>query len=138
MLQLVYVSAASYLMTESALLDLLTVSRRNNERVGLTGMLLYRDGCFLQLLEGDREPVKATYERILADPRHRDQRLMLETEADERLCSDWAMGFRNLSDPGIQSLPGFSPFMLQPTAIGTPNDKHQNVIQLLDVFRRLL
>ena len=68
--QLIYVSAATRPHSREDLISLLEVSRRNNERDFLTGMLLYKDESFMQLLEGPREAVFATLGRIERDPSH--------------------------------------------------------------------
>lgn len=109
--QVVYVSAASTLFTLSDLLELLTLARDKNLRLGVTGMLLYRDGDFIQLLEGEKSVVQALLATIMADPRHSRPMVIFESEAQSRLFSDWSMGFRNLSDPEVQTMPGFSDFM---------------------------
>lgn len=72
---------------------------------------LYKDGDFIQLLEGERTVVQALYQTIVKDPRHRGATMLLDGEADERMFSDWSMGFRDLSDPAVQATPGFSQFM---------------------------
>ena len=109
--RVVYVSAASELFSKSALLELLSKAREKNNRLGVTGMLLYKDGDFIQLLEGERTVVQALYQTILRDPRHHGATMLLDGEADARMFSDWSMGFRDLSDPAVQATPGFSQFM---------------------------
>ena len=54
--QLVYVSAASWAMSNAELNEILDVSRRNNRQSGVTGMLLHLDRGFLQVLEGPKRP----------------------------------------------------------------------------------
>jgi hypothetical protein len=73
-------------------------------------MLLYDDGSFLQVLEGDCEPLVALYARILLDPRHKDITKLLEREIDERQFGDWKMGFVSVTRLGV-SLPGYSEFL---------------------------
>lgn len=109
--RLVYVSAATELLSKPDLLDLLSRAREKNQRQGVTGLLLYKDGDFIQLLEGERDAVKALYQTILKDPRHTGATVMLEGETETRLFTDWSMGFRDLSDPAVQATPGFSQFM---------------------------
>lgn len=55
--RLVYVRAASELFSKAELLALLAQSREKNKRLGVSGLLLYRDGYFIQLFEGDRGPL---------------------------------------------------------------------------------
>lgn len=96
MLQMLYVSGASTQMTDAGIEEILTVSRRNNLRDGITGMLLWADGVFIQILEGEPGAVRTLYRRIQADDRHRNLMLVLEQGADKRLFSQWSMGFKQL------------------------------------------
>ena len=58
MLQLLYVSGASIHLGQADIQEILTASRRNNQRVGITGMLLWADGVFIQVLEGEPDTVR--------------------------------------------------------------------------------
>lgn len=95
--QLVYVSAASWAMTDTDLNDILDASRRNNRANGVTGLLLHIDHGFLQILEGPETAVAETFARIRRDPRHTSLRLLTEQETDARLFGEWSMGFEKLS-----------------------------------------
>lgn len=110
MFRLIYVSTARELMSNDALLEILTKAREKNSKLGVTGMLLYKDGNFIQMLEGDEDVVRSLYDTISHDDRHFDSIAIVEEPAQERMFSEWTMGFRNLSDPQLQSLPGFSSF----------------------------
>lgn len=94
LLQLVYTSSATHLLSQPALTDLLALSRARNAEVGITGALVYCDGTFMQALEGLPPAVEATYARIQRDGRHHDATLLLRAETAERHFPDWAMGFR--------------------------------------------
>lgn len=96
MLQMLYVSGASPQMSDTEIEDILTASRRNNLRDGVTGMLLWADGVFIQVLEGEPDTVRSLYRRIQADDRHRNLMLVLEQVAENRLFSQWSMGFKQL------------------------------------------
>lgn len=96
MLRMLYVSGASAPMSDADIQDILAASRRNNQRDGITGMLLWADGVFIQVLEGEPQMVRSVYRRIQADDRHRNLMLVLEQEADNRMFSQWSMGFKQL------------------------------------------
>ena len=113
MIQLVYVSAAVTSFTNEELLQLLEIARRNNERLGVTGMLLYKDGEFMQALEGDEPTVRELTEKIRRDPRHTDIRILLERPANAREFPDWSMGFQNLNELP-QDVPGYTTFLDSP------------------------
>ncbi|MEQ8481677.1 MAG: BLUF domain-containing protein [Hoeflea sp.] len=98
MIQLLYVSGASREISERDLDDILRTSRKNNQHNGITGMLLWADGVFIQILEGEPDRVRRLVSRIQGDPRHCYFMVMHEQTTDERLFSDWSMGFKKL-DP---------------------------------------
>jgi hypothetical protein len=111
MIQLIYVSSAIKPFENGELVELLTRAREKNSRLKITGMLLYKGGNFMQVLEGEEAPVRALFDTIHADPRHRGTLVMLEEEVEQRVFGDWSMAFRNLADPEVWNLDGFSPFM---------------------------
>ncbi len=96
MLQMLYVSGASPQMSDAMIQDILTVSRSKNQRAGITGMLLWADGVFIQVLEGEPDVVRTLYRRIQADDRHRNLMLVLEQRAEKRVFTQWSMGFKKL------------------------------------------
>ena len=61
-------------------------------------MLLFREGQFLQLLEGPEREVKSVFELVKRDPRHRDVTVLLAEAVDERQFPDWTMGFERLDE----------------------------------------
>jgi len=71
---------------------ILVGARRFNQENGVTGFLLATQTAFAQVLEGEDPDVRKTYDRIMADPRHDDLRILSATPAAERLFAGWAMG----------------------------------------------
>jgi len=108
---LVYVSSAVKLFSASELVELLTKSRARNSEAGVTGMLLYKDGNFMQVLEGEKEAVLSLHTKILNDPRHRGLITLLQGELEEREFSDWSMAFRDMSKADGLSMSGYSAFL---------------------------
>lgn len=98
MKQILYVSGATPPLSDADIESILEASRRNNERAGITGMLLWADGPFLQILEGEAEVLDLTLTRIRHDPRHRNIMVLVEQEASQRSFPNWSMGFKHL-DP---------------------------------------
>ncbi|HVR76154.1 MAG TPA: BLUF domain-containing protein, partial [Planctomycetota bacterium] len=84
MFVLLYVSSAVKPFSQPALVKLLEKSHVNNAKRGITGMLLYKDGNFMQVLEGEEEAVRALYARIALDPRHRGLITLLQGPQAER------------------------------------------------------
>lgn len=90
-----YWSRATNPMGDEELLELLRKSRRNNALRGVTGLLLYRNQCFLQVLEGPESVVESLIKTIEADPRHHSIRTLCR-EVGPRQFGAWQMGFENL------------------------------------------
>jgi len=76
---------------------ILTQSRQHNAQIGITGILCYGDGIFLQCIEGGRMQVSELYGSIQKDPRHKDVALLHYEEISERRFSGWSMGQVNVS-----------------------------------------
>lgn len=111
MIQLIYVSSAVRPFTREELAALLAHAREKNQRLNITGMLLYKGGNLLQVLEGEEDVVRSLMDTIEADPRHTGTSIISEETIDHRLFGDWSMAFRDLADPQVQSMPGYSKFM---------------------------
>ena len=110
MKRIIYCSQATDDVTPDELIALLELARLKNERVGLTGMLLYCSQSFLQVLEGEPEALETVYAIISADPRHTNLRLLMDAEIPARLFPDWTMGFEHVDDEDlVEDLKGFKP-----------------------------
>ena len=110
--QLIYVSTTTQRHSDSDMDALLAQCRRNNATHGITGMLLYKDGHFMQVLEGHPDRVDAIYARILGDPRHRESIVVLDRGGTGRDFPDWTMGYRRV-DAGEVPGEGFNDVLLQ-------------------------
>ncbi len=78
---------------ERVLRDILAVSRRRNKADTITGALLFTASGFAQVLEGYRETVERTFERIGSDPRHAEVSVLAFTPIERRSFPDWPMAF---------------------------------------------
>lgn len=94
---IVYVSTATEPFDDAQLAELLAQSRASNAEKGLTGMLLYRAGRFVQVLEGPEQTVRDLVATIREDPRHSGMRVMMEDAIAERQFQDWTMGFQPIA-----------------------------------------
>ena len=108
---LVYVSTETQHFSPEALIELLTEAREANRKRNVTGLLLYREGSFYQVLEGTESEVMSTFNGIKGDPRHDSVRVLFQGDASTREFADWQMGFLNLDGMDIESLSGFSDFL---------------------------
>lgn len=93
MFQLIYVSTASWKMSDGDLNTILDVSRANNFRLNVTGLLLHLDHGFLQILEGPEDAVLEIFRHIERDHRHIGIRVLIRQDVPERLFGEWSMGF---------------------------------------------
>ncbi len=94
---------------------ILAVSRVNNARAGVTGAILYNQGCFAQVLEGPLEAVQRTFERIQRDPRHGDVVVLQAERVATPLFSAWDMALAEASDPAAANAT-LAPAMADPSA----------------------
>ncbi len=111
MYQLVYASSATVEMTDDDLLELLHTSRLRNSSKSVTGMLLYADGNFIQVLEGEQVDVEEIYASIERDPRNTGHLVLLSQEVQGRSFADWSMGFQNLTPNQYRKIEGYSGFL---------------------------
>jgi hypothetical protein len=97
LVRLMYASRAADSVNSDDLAAILKKSKTNNPPIGVTGVLCFSDGIFLQVLEGGRSPVSGLYNKIASDPRHHDVVLLSYEEVHERSFAGWSMGQVNLS-----------------------------------------
>ena len=96
LVRLLYASRAIDINPD-AIEAILTQSRQHNPECGITGILCYGGGIFLQAIEGGRMAVSELYGHIQRDPRHKDVVLLHYEEIPERRFGGWTMGQVNMS-----------------------------------------
>jgi hypothetical protein len=107
-IKVVYASEATHELAAPDLIGLLEESRDRNLSLGITGLLIYAHGRFLQQLEGDDAAVDAVFQSIANDPRNTNLRLLSRTTATDRRFAGWWMGFDHPDDLTLAGrLPGF-------------------------------
>lgn len=104
MIRLSYLSSSRHDLAPAELEAILSVARRRNSADQITGMLMYHERSFLQVLEGPEDKVRACFERIQRDRRHFGLYAMQQSAATTRAFSNWSMGLAN-----IETLPHFPP-----------------------------
>lgn len=97
LVRLLYASRAVPAVDQEELLTILRKSKANNQPLGVTGVLCFSEGIFMQVLEGGRGPVNRLYNRIAADSRHTDVEVLCYQEIGERRFAGWSMGQVNMS-----------------------------------------
>ncbi len=129
LLSLVYMSAANQVFDQERLDALLEYSRQRNGAAGLSGMLVYKDGRFMQLIEGPESAVLETYQRIIEDPRHTDVGLLVEERIHTPRFGEWTMAFHREADAELPD--GFDAFL----ADGDASADSSRARELLRWFR---
>jgi hypothetical protein len=122
-------------MADNELKALLNKSRTNNSSLGITGMLLYLDPFFIQVLEGDETVINKAFDTIKKDPRHYKVSIIYKKLIPQRLFPDWTMGFNKITREIIEKIEGHSDFLQKPS-IEFFNKSPNKVFELLDMFKR--
>ena len=101
---IIYKSVASDELSLEQIETMLIKARVHNNGVGITGMLLYADGAFVQYIEGDDDKVDALYANIEQDSRHHHSILLFETAIETRMFKDFDMSFRQCTTAEMNPL----------------------------------
>lgn len=104
--QLVYSSAPTKKMMKSHLYMILRQSRINNKLNNVTGLLIFVDDLFFQVLEGEEITVKNIFERIKKDKRHQNINILFEGNVKERAFPKWEMAYASPSSKEIAAWAG--------------------------------
>ena len=107
---LAYSSVGTHHFEQSELVDLLAFARKFNDQNGLTGMLLYVDESFFQILEGNPKTLHDLYSRIEKDKRHAHVIKLIEMPISDRSFSEWSMGFAKVTREDLATIPGLNDF----------------------------
>lgn len=111
MRQLIYISFANSEFDEVRdIPKILEASQKNTPPLDITGLLLYRGGLFLQLIEGTEKNIQILYDKILKDPRHRNAKILVRGEGKERLFKTWTMAYRSLKETDLSKIKQILPW----------------------------
>lgn len=113
--QLIYISQATKKMSNEDLLEILKVSKRNNQKINVTGSLFYNSGWFLQVLEGVPSTINDIYNRIEKDTRHKNACILYNEPTKSRTFLNWSMSITNLDDKD--------------------SDKYEQLIEIMDAAK---
>ena len=103
---LVYVSSAVKLLSPEEIEYLLTRARERNEEYGITGVLLYIGGNFMQYIEGPADNLEVIYKIIREDKLHTGIILVTREPLEEREFGDWSMAYHTKDNQGYVGSPG--------------------------------
>ncbi len=138
MVFLVYISSATKLFDETELVELLQKARKNNVRNGITGMLLYSNGNFIQVIEGEEDKVQALHQKITTDSRHTNIFTLLTRPLTERMFSEWSMGFKNLDQFKEENMLDLNRFLQETLQPENLSQNAEKVYKLLLNFRETM
>lgn len=88
-----FISNAPFLLDESELHLLFDYAIQTNTEKNITGFLTYKEGTFLQILEGSEYEISRLFDTISLDPRHNHVTKMLDRSVDERIFQKFEAGF---------------------------------------------
>jgi hypothetical protein len=135
LISLVYVRSATRLMSDEELLAMLREAREENRRLGITGMLLYKGGNYMQVLEGPESAVMTLHERIEKDEQHRGMLVLLRMPIAERQFPDWSIGFCKVDRMDLSGEEGFSPLLTDEFTAEHYRQQPHHAYRLLLTFR---
>jgi hypothetical protein len=94
-------------MKDNELIDILKVARSRNAENDVTGVLLYSDGTFIQVLEGEADNVDQVFESISNDKRHKNLIKLVDSNLHKKHFPDWNMGFAAVDKDKAREITGF-------------------------------
>lgn len=105
MQQIVYMSQANRVFSTEELLEMARSFRDFNQRHDISGLMFLYHGCFVQVLEGPEAEVRALYERLASDPRHKHLLTLVDRAVPEREFPDWAMALAEVTEADLAARP---------------------------------
>lgn len=109
MYYLIYSSMAAPDVTSTDMQAIISSSERNNRENQITGILIYHDGGFIQMLEGEENAVLETYHRITQDDRHSAVVKLFSGESAKRHFPHWKMALEIVDDHTFRSIEAYQP-----------------------------
>ncbi|MCB1877419.1 MAG: diguanylate phosphodiesterase [Chromatiales bacterium] len=116
LIHLIYISAATQVFSKEDLVQLLDRARANNADRDISGMLLFEEGSFFQILEGPPAEVERLYAAIEQDSRHSQVVTIIKEPIVRRAFGEWTMGFPDVSPSDLNEIVGTNDFFSGGTA----------------------
>ena len=130
----IYTSAATQYFDPNTLLALLEKARAKNASLGVTGMLLFENGSFFQILEGPEAAVDSLYKTIAQDNRHEKVVTIIREPIAKRAFAEWTMGLADVSLQNLDEIVGLNDFFSSGKSFDGTNPGRAK--KLLDAFRQ--
>lgn len=138
MICIVYISSANLGLSRGEILNIVEDSRINNNKNGLTGLLLFNKGTFMQLLEGEENAVDALYKKIEKDRRHTDVKLLLKETIMHRNFSNWTMGFKDIEKLKEKNSEHLNSFLTEDLNFSIYQNNPYRALEFLETFKRII
>ena len=138
MICIVYISSANLGLSRGEILNIVDDSRINNNKNGLTGLLLFNKGTFMQLLEGEENAVDALYKKIEKDRRHTDVKLLLKETITHRNFSNWTMGFKDIEKLKEKNSEYLNSFLTEDLNFSIYQNNPYRALGFLETFKRII
>lgn len=135
MYYMIYMSSAVKPMNFGELSALLQQCRDNNHHSGITGMLLYQNGTFMQMLEGEKQVVSDLFDAIRKDDRHTGVHIVLTGDIAKRNFEDWSMGFFNMDKSG--EFPKYGDYINNKITLRTFEADSQDAYEFMVMFNNI-
>jgi hypothetical protein len=129
----IYASSATVNFNKDDLDGLLAICRANNGKINISGMLLFQNRSFFQILEGEKSVVTNLYEKISGDKRHNKVVKIIQEPIQEKSFADWTMGYANISSQSFSKIDGVNDFFAQGKCFGELEEGR--VRKLLQAFK---
>jgi hypothetical protein len=128
-------SSAVKPMNFDGLSALLLQCRDNNHNCGITGMLLYQNGTFMQMLEGEKQVVSDLFDAIRKDDRHTGVHIVLTGNIEKRNFEDWSMGFFNMDK--VDEFPKYGDYINENITLRSFEADSQDAYELMVMFNKI-
>ncbi|MDE5416932.1 BLUF domain-containing protein [Labilibaculum sp. DW002] len=138
LIHIVYLSVSKQELSEKELADFLSVIRAKNKKLQVSGLLLYNEGMFIQVVEGEKKTVQNLFQNVKNDSRHSNIVKLLEEDIAKRSFPDWSMGFKIISNKETENIPGFSDLLKEEISSEPMPGIAEQVVILLNSFRRYI
>lgn len=129
----IYASSATVNFNKDDLDGLLAICRANNRKINISGMLLFQNRSFFQILEGEKSAVTNLYEKIGGDKRHDKVVKIIEEQIQVKSFAEWTMGYSNISPRSFSKIDGLNDFFAQGKCFGELEEGR--VRKLLQAFK---
>jgi hypothetical protein len=136
--QIIYSSESATPMQMEDLEEILEHARRSNAQKGVTGALVYVDGVFLQILEGEAETVQSLMATIGRDVRHETVTVLKQGEIPAPVFKDWKMAYVSATAEQVAQWVGLSGTTAVPDILDDLRSDPMKVTQVAESILSLL